>query len=207
MGNSGGPKELSTISTPCSRHSEWAKNEKAEIGRRLIALAEAVGETCSPQRLDLYLQALANLDFLKLKANLEGMLNTARWFPKIPEIREAVLGGPDRDAAEAWERIARMIPQWWSALELECDALGSGFTCGTASFDLPDGQVLRQCLLRLGGPRALAAMNPAHLNLMRKDFITEYSSLQKEHPELLLSEGNPKLRGLLKPLVDSKGMP
>ena len=175
------------------------------MGKRLIALAEAVGETCSPQRLDLYLQALADLDFLKLKACLEGMLNTARWFPKIPEIREAVLGGPDRDAAEAWEKIARIIPQWRSALELECDALGSGFTCGTASFDLPDGQVLRQCLLRLGGPRALAAMNPAHLNLLRKDFVTEYCNLQREHPELLtLNEVNPQVRGLLKSLGDKK---
>ena len=31
----------------------------------------------------------------------------------------------------------------------------------------------------------MACMNPAHLNLVKRDFISEFSAIKKEHPEML----------------------
>ena len=205
--------EQITTSGQAKKLSGFSRKEREEITKRLVALAEATSETCSMERIALYLQTLCDLPFAKVCEVLESMLTTARWFPKIPDIREAVLGGPNQDAAEAWEKITRLIPRWRMALENECDTQASGFTCGTATFDLPDDPVLRRALLRMGGARAMACMNPANLNLVKKDFISEYSNLKKEHPELLeITDGNsPKITGVFKTalaeVVERKRMP
>ncbi len=174
---------------------------------RLLALAEATKETCSPQRLDLYMQTLCDLDFTKVARVLESMLSTARWFPKIPDIREAILGSPVKEAEEAWEEISRLIPRWRSELEFEWDAQASGFSCGSASFDLPDDPVLNRALMRLGGARAMACMNPANLNLLKRDFIMEFSSIKKEHPEMLELPLRDDLIKRLAEVAQAKRMP
>jgi hypothetical protein len=144
------------------------------------------------------------LDSTKVSRVLEEMLTTARWFPKIPDIREAVLGNPNQDAEEAWEEIAGLIPVWRSSLQFEWDAQASGFTCGTAALHIPDDPVLKRALVRLGGARALACMNPSNLNLVRRDFIAEFSSIKKEHPEMIeLPEGC----DFVKQLAEAKKMP
>lgn len=164
--------------------------------KRLYALSEATGEACSAERADIYVQSLSDLDPVKLLAVLEGMIKTHRFFPKIPEIRELVIGHPGE---EAWQSIAARVSGWRDRMELESDAIYSGFSCGreVAKFDLSglDGAA-RIALARLGGPRALACANPAHLPLIKKDFVSEYRAVVVEHPHLL-SETPQTLAGLL----------
>lgn len=157
-----------------------------EIAKRLYALSEATGEVCSPERADIYIQALSDLEADKVLLVLEKMLNTARFFPKIPDIREAVLGAPGSPANLQWETISKHLDGWRSALETERDAFAAGFSCGAATFSLNGlDEPSKLTLRRLGGPRAVASANPAHLPLLKKQFIEEYTAVVREHPHLL----------------------
>jgi hypothetical protein len=96
--------------------SAW---ERKEIIKRLYALAEATGDTLTPKRIDLYLQCLADLDAEKVTAALDGALLSCKWFPKIPEIRDIVLGPvpekkllDDAEAEAAWEKVLNFVDRW-----------------------------------------------------------------------------------------------
>jgi len=93
--------------------------ERKEIAKRLVALAEAVGETLTENRTDLYLQALADLPFRELADCLAALISESRWFPKIPDIRDRVLGPvpekkllDDAQAEAAWERVLAFVNRW-----------------------------------------------------------------------------------------------
>lgn len=170
--------------------------QRKEILKRLYALSESTGEACSVERADIYIQSLSDLDHGKLLIALESMIKTARFFPKIPDIREAVIGHPGDDA---WQKMVARVDGWRDRLELEADAVYSGFSCGReiSKFDVSGlDPVARLALTRLGGPRALACANPAHLPLIRKDFLSEYRAIVVEHPHLLM-EAPQTIAGLL----------
>lgn len=103
-----------------SGHSQKLSDaQRKEISSRLAALASATGETITPDRSDIYLQSLEDLPYEGLLGAISGMLLESRWFPKIPEIREAVLGKqPDAKAiavaeAEAsWLRVLEYANKW-----------------------------------------------------------------------------------------------
>lgn len=174
------------VRTPIAGHSKKHSAEaRREIAKRLYALSEATGEACSAERADIYTQALADLEPEKLMAVLESMLQTAKWFPKIPEIREAVLGNAGE---KSWEIIASRVNGWRDRMQFSDDVVASGFSCGReiATFDLSGlDPVAKLTLRRLGGARSLACANPAHLPLIKKDFVEGYKAVVIEHPHLL----------------------
>lgn len=192
--------------TPTAGHSRKHSAEaRREIAKRLYALSEATGEACSAERADIYTQALADLDPRNLMAVLETMLKTAKWFPKIPEIREAVLG----DAGEkSWEIIASRVDAWRDRAQFADDVLASGFSCGRniATFDLSGlDEVAKLTLRRLGGARSLACANPAHLPLIRKDFVAGYKAVVIEHPHLLEAGDDAQILKQLVAAGENKG--
>jgi hypothetical protein len=78
----------------------------------LTTLALAVGEVVAPERLRLYADKLQDLPVGKLYEVLDRMAQTERWFPKIPDIREAVLGysesvsdQTETEAELSWQKI------------------------------------------------------------------------------------------------------
>lgn len=193
------------VRMPTAGHSKKHSAEaRREIAKRLYALSEATGEACSAERADIYAQALADLDARKLIAALESMLKTAKWFPKIPEIREAVLGD---DGEKAWEIIASRVNSWRDRMQFADEVLANGFSCGReiAKFDLSGlDQAAQLTLRRMGGVRAIACANPAHLGLIRKDFVADYKAVVVEHPHLLSGGDDAKILKQLMAVGESK---
>jgi hypothetical protein len=75
-----------------------------------------VGENLTPERLDVYYQALSDLPGEDVTAALEKLLFTSKWFPKIPEIRELIEGKlediAEAEAEAAWQRVLQFANGW-----------------------------------------------------------------------------------------------
>lgn len=196
MANSTGSKEAMQTG---KRSPKLSTAQRREILKRLFAISEAIGERFSAERADIYLQRLEDLPFERLIEELTGMLDTCRWFPKIPEIREAVLGNPlSEDAEREWAVIAQSIDHWQDQMEFESDCYASGFSCGAQALSTKGlSEPARMVLTRLGGPRAVAATNPAFIMKLKDRFVEEYKHVVKEHPHLREIEGT-GFAGLLK---------
>lgn len=100
-----------------------SESQQKEIAATLVGLAEAVGQSLTPQRIDIYLQALADLPFERLKMALSRILLESEWFPKIPHIRALVIGDPKKleehekaekeaEAEAAWLRVLAYANKW-----------------------------------------------------------------------------------------------
>lgn len=149
-----------------------------DVAKWLLVLAEALAENIKPERIDIYLEDLSDLSPAAVCAVLKRMRKTARWFPKIPDIREAVLGKPQSPAEvetemanQAWEQISMLLPSWRNKLEMEADCLASGFSCYRAELEIPNDPVIKNAVRRLGGARAIASTQDRNLSFVRKDFI------------------------------------
>lgn len=145
--------------------------------KRLYALAEALGETLTPKRIDLYLQCLSDIDGEKVNAALESALLTCKWFPKIAEIREMVMGNPvvadDAEADTAWANVIRYVDNWHP----DIGAYGPGLTSR------------EQYALRvIGGPLVVQDnFGGKSLQFLRRDFIAIWKRafVADEHLRLL----------------------
>jgi hypothetical protein len=167
--------------------------------KRLYALSEATNEPLTDARLKIYVEALADLPYDELRAALEGMIKTCAWFPKIPEIREAVIGNPEQAEIDAqWQQIASRIESWSNTMADEADCYASGFSCYNPTLSMKGlSELAKLVLARLGGPRAVAASDSQYLPLLKKQFTEEYKHVLQEHPHLKQLESSP-LAGFLK---------
>lgn len=176
-----------------------------EVARSLYRLALALGKEIEPDRIEMYVKALSDLPSGEVSKAIEGMILTERFFPSVAEIRELV---SPSNGSQQWDSLASRISSWQDRLQLASDAAYSGFDCfnNIAKFDMSGlDSVARMVVRRLGGPEAIALANPAHLPLLRKDFVEEYNHIRKEHPHLLLEEGKNQFQKLLAS-PDEKGL-
>jgi hypothetical protein len=76
--------------------------------------------------MDVYYQALSDLPMGAVNVALEQLLRTAKWFPKIPEIRELIEGKPediaDAEAEAAWQRALEYVNHWHPDVGVMSDA-------------------------------------------------------------------------------------
>jgi hypothetical protein len=63
---------------------------RSETAKMLYGLATATGEKVGQDRIDIYLQALADLPFRDVQKVVQNMILENRFFPKIPDIRNRV---------------------------------------------------------------------------------------------------------------------
>ncbi|MGA2630218.1 MAG: hypothetical protein ABSG54_08365 [Terriglobia bacterium] len=141
---------------------------------RLWALAEALDIQLTDRRLELYLEALSDLPFGVLRCSLEAMLKTSKFFPRIPEIREAVLGplasavDAELEGAEnAWQHVLAYVDRWHPDIGPFRDAPA---LCGREIQAMRHvGGVYRIWLEQDGGPG---------LPFLRKDFIAAWRNLR-----------------------------
>ena len=76
--------------------------EKIKITKALAVLAVTFGEDVSEERIELYLDALDDLDPGRVLAAIGRLARTVRFFPKPVEIRELVEGSENERADRAW---------------------------------------------------------------------------------------------------------
>lgn len=74
-----------------------SEEQRTEIAKMLYAIATCLDLKVGPDRIDLYLQSLSDVDFDPLRGAITQLLRTSKWFPKIAEIRET---------AEQWRTAA-----------------------------------------------------------------------------------------------------
>jgi hypothetical protein len=68
----------------------------------LTVIAEAFDMKLSPQRINLYFEALADFDWSQVERALGRAIKTCKFFPKVAEILELIEGSPDDRAQIAW---------------------------------------------------------------------------------------------------------
>ena len=115
----GSARQTDKLSTTSAQSPRLSIEQRKETARLLYAVAQAVGESLNEDRVDLYLQALADLPFEPLAECLKALIIESRWFPKIPDIREKVLGAaPEKkltreaEAEAGWERVLHFADHW-----------------------------------------------------------------------------------------------
>lgn len=160
---------------------------------RLVALAEAVGESLTENRVDLYLQALADLPFEELAACLEKLILEARWFPKIPDIREKVLGPAqdkkllaDAEAETAWENVLHFVDKWHPDIGALRDAPSLS-------------ELERRALNIIGGPAQVQNQfdGGRGMPFLRRDFIAAFQRLRVTETAGFQLLGREEARGIL----------
>lgn len=168
--------------TTYKQSKKLSESQRKEICVRLAAIAEATGENLSPKRIDLYLQALSDLAYEKLIDALSLMVTTCEWFPKIPHIREAVLGkqkdNEDAEAEAAWLRVLAYANLWHPDI---------GVMTGCPKIN----QREKRSLEFAGGIYKLWTLQddaPQELDFMRKAFIESYKRSELVDHALALAE-------------------
>src|ERR1019366_2340402 len=90
-------------------HSRW-------IGEQLTILGEAMGESLSPERLQIYAADLADLDHSQLGVAFGRARRECRFFPKIAELRElagvAVKDTRNVEAEATWKWSNDYLRKW-----------------------------------------------------------------------------------------------
>lgn len=144
----------------------------------------ATGENVSAERMDLYYQALVDLPAERVTEALESLLFTAKWFPKIPEIRELIEGNPEElreaEGEAAWQAVLEYANGWHPDIGLMSDATIRRLTNRQDIALRACGGLYRLWAEQSGGPG---------LPFMHKDFLKAYRV--SEHVEdFLLSDGD-----------------
>jgi len=185
------------------KSSQNSTTRSKPVMQALYALAEATNEPLTKPRLKVYLEALADLEFEGLMRALESLVLTSRWFPKIPEIREAVLGKPlDPKTLEgvecelAWEHVTHYCRKWHPDIEF-----------GTYGQAPPLTSAEHRAMVAVGGPfRIWENMDGGReWPFIRKAFFEAYSR-QEKIAQLESGKSKGQLTGEIKMIAEKLKM-
>jgi hypothetical protein len=90
-----------------------APAEALAIGRLVRGLAEARGETLSPERVAIYVDRLSRFPLAAVERACEQALDRLRFFPTVAELVERIEGSEEELAALAWSRVHRAALGGW----------------------------------------------------------------------------------------------
>lgn len=83
----------------------------------MLGIGETYGEAVSDARMEIYFQALADLELAAIQRAATVHVRTQKFFPRPAELREAVLGRLDDEAELAWGGLLRLVRRcgfWWN---------------------------------------------------------------------------------------------
>ncbi|MCK5609780.1 hypothetical protein KAR91_48360 [Candidatus Pacearchaeota archaeon] len=135
-------------------------------------LAEMLGGDMSPRKYELYFAALSDLDIQDIRTAANHIANTATFFPKPVDFRNAINGNQDEAAIAAWGKVLK--------------AKSKAGQYQSVKFDDP---VIHSVIKLMGGWGALCRLE-GHDDekWQRIDFEKTYRAMQgsnKDHPEYL----------------------
>jgi hypothetical protein len=114
----------------------------------MLGLGETYGEPVSEARMEIYFAALSDLDLPDIRAALNVLVRTSKFFPRPAEIREAVCGSAEDRAELAWSAVQRIVR-------------AHGWANPPKDEDWPDEATRRAAMELYGGWRALCENLPA----------------------------------------------
>lgn len=149
------------------------EQDKVRFQTVLTGLAEVFNTELNPLKLKMYFQALSDLSIEQIEGVAGGLINTATFFPKPVDFRNALAGDVDTKAVMAWEKIMR--------------AKSSVGSYGSVQFDDP---VIHSVISMMGGWVAVCRMEEFDSEKWQRiEFEKSYKALSKtsmKHPEFLL---------------------
>jgi hypothetical protein len=88
-----------------------SSEQRKEIVRRLMVIAEAVGESLTEGRIEIYVNALCYVPYAALMRALARCPTECKWFPKIPELLEmaGVSHDLEAEAEAAWMTLEQFL--------------------------------------------------------------------------------------------------
>lgn len=133
-------------------------------------LAEMLGGDMSPRKYELYFAALSDLDIQDIRTAANHIANTATFFPKPVDFRNAINGNQDEAAIAAWGKVLK--------------AKSKAGQYQSVKFDDP---VIHSVIKLMGGWGALCRLE-GHDDekWQRIDFEKTYRAMQgsnKDHPD------------------------
>jgi hypothetical protein len=149
--------------------------DKPEFLKTVTAMAMMYQRDCPGVLIDLYFQALRNLDIEQVKAAVVSLLGTSKFMPRAAEIREAIEGPAlvlkTSQAERAWPRLLEMVERLQNCNRVECDdpALAKALEVAIG----PWGYAVHRLLF---DPN----LDQIGRAVLRKDFISAYETAMTE---------------------------
>lgn len=135
-------------------------------------LAEMLGGDMSPRKYELYFAALSDLDISDLRKAANHIANTATFFPKPKDFREAIQGDIETAVIGAWEKVLK--------------AKSKAGQYQSVRFNDP---IIHGTIKLMGGWASVCQMeNYSDEKWQRVDFDKIYKAIQgtgKDHPKYL----------------------
>ena len=163
-------------SLPENRHSKFSNAEWRT--KQLVALAEVLKESLTPESLAMYVESLADLSDDQIRRGVGRAVRELEWFPKPAKLRE--LAGAegsvidqDARAREAWDSMIHFVDKY-----VGNDVYGNfGPEHGWYPKTFPDpGQKISDTVRRTGGWRTYKCMSKEDFPFTQKRFLEEYAA-------------------------------
>lgn len=163
-------------------------NDRKEFAYLMAALAEATSQSASKQKIQIYFQALSDLDIGTLQKGVWNVINTRKTatFPKVAEIREAAVGNVEDQALLAFEKVRRAVAEYGAYK--------------TVVFDDP---IIHAAIENCGGWLAICEKTLDEWKWFQKDFIKAYTTFSRSGAP----ETAPELAGRHDIENTSRGLP
>ena len=146
---------------------------KAEFMKELVMMAELFGKDLTESLMELYWRALSDMSLDNYKKAISSITQTATFFPKPVDFRDAIAGDIDTKAIIAWEKVMK--------------AKSSVGSYGSVKFDDP---IIHSVISMMGGWVGLCRGEGYDSEKwQRMEFEKSYKALSKtnmQHPEHLL---------------------
>lgn len=87
-------------------------DDRAAFAEFMVALGEAYGEPISDARLELYFAALEDLPLESIRRAATIHVKTSKFFPRVSELREGLIGTADDRAEVAWGELLNLVRRY-----------------------------------------------------------------------------------------------
>lgn len=142
------------------------KRDEAKFAEQFVGLCEYFDKPFSQALLDIYWRGLEDLSIEQFESAVTVVIRSAKWFPKISELRELAHGNPDERAIAAWEQVK--------------EAIARGGYVSSVVFE--DSKITR-AIEHIGGWVKLCMAEGKDAKFMQKDFMAVYKALTDGGPQ------------------------
>lgn len=86
--------------------------DRAAFAEFMLGLGEAYGEPVSDARLEIYFAALSDVPIEAIRSAANIHVRTSKFFPRVAELREAIVGNADDRADLAWGALLQLVRRY-----------------------------------------------------------------------------------------------
>jgi hypothetical protein len=148
------------------------EQDRGDFATLMLGLGETYGEPVSDARMEIYFNALADMDLSDVRKAATAHVRMSKFFPRPAELRDVLDGSPEDRAELAWMTVPAIVRRFGYYREPHVE-------------DWHDAATRRAALELYGGWRALCSSLPAEgpeLLGYRKAFLAAYRAYDNRAP-------------------------